>query len=116
MATLRFDTGKIDQVTFDVLCGVEALDMKNTQFEFAAWVIGKYKESGRHLVEIKGVPKEIEGSIDVLEFVGKDLKVVDMSRRRNISGKKPHVSCNFLWVVLISFLVEKILLVIGKNQ
>ena len=61
--------------------------MKGTKVEFAAWVIGKYKESGNHLVEIKDVPEDIRGSIEVLEFVAAHLNVLDLQSCKNIEGK-----------------------------
>ena len=79
--------GTINRATFDVLCGVETLGFKGTKFEFAAWVIGKYKESGNHLVEIKDVPQDIEGSIDVLEFVAAHLNILDLHGCRKIEGE-----------------------------
>ena len=75
------------QGVFDALCGVETLEMNGAAFEFAAFVIATYKESGGKLTEITEVPKDIKGSIDVLEFVGKDLQVVDLNRCRSIEGK-----------------------------
>ena len=79
--------GTINRATFDVLCGVETLNLKGTKFEFAAWVIGKYKESGKHLIEIKDVPLDTRGSIEVLEFVAAHLNVLDLQSCRNIEGK-----------------------------
>ena len=79
--------GTINRATFDVLCGVETLNLKGTKYEFAAWVIGKYKESGNHLVEIKDVPQHIRGSIEVLEFVAAHLNVLDLRRCRNVAGQ-----------------------------
>ena len=81
--------GTINRATFDVLCGVETLGFKGTKLEFAAWVIGKYKESGNHLIEIKDVPKDIKGSIEVLEFVAAHLNVLDLHDCRKIEGKRP---------------------------
>ena len=79
--------GTINRATFDVLCGVETLNLKGTKYEFAAWVIGKYKESGNHLVEIKDVPRDIQGSIEVLEFVAAHLNVLDLRGCYNIQGE-----------------------------
>ena len=79
--------GTINRATFDVLCGVETLDLKGTDVQFAAWVIGKYKGSGNHLVEIKDVPKDIKGSIEVLEFVGAHLSILDLHGCRGIGGE-----------------------------
>ena len=75
------------QGVFDLLCGVETLEMKETAFEFAALVITKYKESGGKLTEITKVPLEMQGSIDVLEFVGRDLRVVSLVNCEKIIGK-----------------------------
>ena len=75
------------QGVFDVLCGVAELDMSGTPFEFAEFVIGKYEESGGKLTEITKVPGDIRGSIDVLEFVGTDLQVVQLSGCGYIEGK-----------------------------
>ena len=75
------------QGVFDVLCGVETLEVNGMAFEFAAFVISTYIESGGKLTEITEVPKDIKGSIDVLEFVGKDLQVVDLNGCRSIEGK-----------------------------
>ena len=75
------------QGVFDVLCGTDKLNLKGTKFEFAAFVIGKYKESGGRLTEITKVPANIKGSIDVLEFVGNDLQLVDLKFCQNIIGK-----------------------------
>ena len=61
--------------------------MKGTKYEFAAWVIGKYKESGNHLVEIKDVPEGIQGSIEVLEFVGAHLSILDLQSCYGIKGE-----------------------------
>ena len=79
--------GTINRATFDVLCGVETLNLKGTKYEFAAWVIGKYKESGNHLVEIKDVPRDIQGSIEVLEFAAAHLNVLDLQSCEKIEGK-----------------------------
>ena len=79
--------GTINRATFDVLCGVETLNLKGTKYEFAAWVIGKYKESGNHLVEIKDVPRDIQGSIEVLEFVAAHLNVLNLQSCTKIEGK-----------------------------
>ena len=62
--------------------------MKGTKCEFAAWVIGKYKESGNHLFEIKDVPEGIQGSIEVLEFVAAHLNVLDLHGCSEIEGKQ----------------------------
>ena len=78
--------GTINRATFDVLCGVETLNLKGTELEFAAWVIGEYKESGNHLVEIKDVPEGIQGSIEVLEFVAAHLNVLDLHGCKKIRG------------------------------
>ena len=80
--------GSINRATFDVLCGVETLGFTGTKLEFAAWVIGKYKESGNHLVEIKDVPQDIQGSIEVLEFVAAHLNVLDLHDCSIIEGKQ----------------------------
>ena len=80
--------GTINRATFDVLCGVETLGFKGTKFEFAAWVIGKYKESGKHLIEIKDVPRDTRGSIEVLEFVAAHLNVLDLHACSRIEGKQ----------------------------
>ena len=56
--------------------------------EEAAWVIGKYKESGNHLIEIKDVPKDTQGSIEVLEFVAAHLNVLDLHDCSRIKGKQ----------------------------
>ena len=80
--------GSINRTTFDVLCGVETLNLKGTHCEFAAWVIGKYKKSGNHLVEIKDVPRDIQGSIEVLEFVAAHLNVLDLHDCSRIEGKQ----------------------------
>ena len=77
------------QGVFDVLCGVEKLNMEDTQFEFAAFVIAKYKESGGRLTELTEVPEGMQGSIDVLAFVGADLESVDLTFCTLISGKFP---------------------------
>ena len=61
--------------------------MKGTKCEFAAWVIGKYKESGNHLVEIKDVPRDIQGSIEVLEFVAAHLNVLNLRGCEKIEGE-----------------------------
>ena len=37
--------GAIDQATFGMLLKTATLKAESTDFEFAAWVIGKYKES-----------------------------------------------------------------------
>ena len=79
--------GTINRATFDVLCGVETLNLKGMKFEFAAWVIGKYKESGNHLIEIKDVPRYIQGSIDVLEFVAAHLNVLNLRGCEKIEGE-----------------------------
>ena len=84
--------GTINRATFDVLCGVETLNLKGTKYEFAAWVIGKYKESGNHLVEIKDVPRDIQGSIEVLEFVAAHLNVLDLQSCQNVAGQSGTVS------------------------
>ena len=76
----------MNQASFDVLCGAEMLNLKGTPFEFAAWVIAKYKESGRHLEEIKDVPKNIKGSIDVIQFISADLRVVNLRSCKSITG------------------------------
>ena len=78
--------GSINRATFDVLCGVETLNLKGTHCEFAAWVISKYKESGNHLVDIKDVPRDIQGSIEVLEFVAAHLNVLDLTSCKNVAG------------------------------
>ena len=75
------------QGAFDVLCGVETLEMKGAAFEFAAFVIATCKESGGKLTGVMEVPKDIKGSIDVLEFVGTDLQVAELSVCRSIKGK-----------------------------
>ena len=79
--------GTINRATFDVLCGVETLNLKGTKYEFAAWVIGKYKESGNHLVEIKHVPQDTQGSIEVLEFLAAHLNVLHLRGCENIEGE-----------------------------
>ena len=61
--------------------------MKGTKYEFAAWVIGKYRESGNRLVEIKDVPQDIQGSIEVLEFVSAHLNVLHLQSCKKIEGK-----------------------------
>ena len=75
------------QGLFNALLGVDELNLEGTKIEFAAFVIAKYKESGGRLMLIKGVPKEIKGSIDVLACVGADLESVDLNGCSNISGK-----------------------------
>ena len=79
-------SGKMDQAAFDTLCSVDSLELDDVLFEFASWAIARYKESGRYLEEIKGVPDAIKGSIDVLEFVGSDLKRLDLSGCSRIRG------------------------------
>ena len=73
--------------------------MKGTELEFAAWVIGEYKESGNHLVEIKDVPQDIQGSIEVLEFVAAHLNVLDLNFCKNVAGQSGTVPAfpSFLW-------------------
>ena len=80
--------GTINRATFDILCGVETLGFTGTKFEFAAWVIGKYKESGKHLIEIKDVPRDTRGSIEVLEFVAAHLNVLDLHGCSGIEGEQ----------------------------
>ena len=76
------------QGVFDVLCGVETLEMKGTAFEFAAFVIATYKESGGKLTEITEVPKDIKGSIDVLEFVP-NVVTLNLIGCKKVDGKFP---------------------------
>ena len=67
------------QSAFDFLCNhSEAIDFGDL---LMGWVIKKYKEGGNSLVEVKGVPEDITGAIDVLGFAGADLKLVDLSGR-----------------------------------
>lgn len=87
----RLITGTMDQAIIGVLCGCESLNMKGTgtqMDELTTWIMTKYEESGHRLVEIKDVPKDIKGSIDVLKlkFVGKDLKVVNFNGCKWITG------------------------------
>ena len=77
------------QGLFNALLGVGELNLEGTKFEFAAFVIAKYKEGGGRLTEIKGVRKGMHGSIEVLAFVGADLQSVDLNGCRYISGKFP---------------------------
>ena len=78
----------ITQDLFGILCGVEKLNLKGAKFEFTAFVIGKYKESGSRLTEIDVNlcdRKNMQGSIDVLEFVGTNLRVADLSNCKDIT-------------------------------
>ena len=52
---------------------------KLAQGWFAAYVIERYKETRSQLVEIKNVPLESSGSIDILEYLGTNLEVLDLS-------------------------------------
>ena len=90
---------------------METLNLKGTKYEFAAWVIGKYKESGNHLVEIKDVPRDIQGSIEVLEFVAAHLNVLDLHNCNAIGGKQ--TSNEISWDLLcgpVRFFWKKFLL------
>jgi hypothetical protein len=83
-----FEKGKINQATFDNFYGAEMLNLEGTQLEFAGWAIAKYKECGRHLEELKDVPTGFKGSIDVIGFMGADLRVLNLSGCKDITGKK----------------------------
>ena len=73
------------QSAFDFLCNhSEAIDFGDL---LMGWVIKKYKEGGNSLVEVKGVPEDITGAIDVLGFAGADLKLVDLSGRSDLRGE-----------------------------
>ena len=73
------------QSAFDFLCHhSEAIDFGDL---LMGWVIKKYKEGGNSLVEVKGVPEDITGEIDVLGFAGADLKVVDLKDCSNLKGE-----------------------------
>ena len=73
------------QSAFDFLCNhSEAIDFGDL---LMGWVIKKYKEGGNSLVEVKGVPEDITGTMDVLVFAGADLKLVDLSGRSDLRGE-----------------------------
>ena len=73
------------QSAFVFLCHhSEAIDFGDL---LMGWVIKKYKEGGNSLVEVKGVPEDITGAIDVLGFAGADLKVVDLKDCSNLKGE-----------------------------
>ena len=75
------------QELFDLLYGFDKLEVKDTNLEFAALVIGQLKESGGRLMEIKQVPENIKGSIDVLNFVRSTaLQEVNLRNCKNITG------------------------------
>ena len=73
------------QSAFVFLCHhSEAIDFGDL---LMGWVIKKYKEGGNSLVEVKGVPEDITGAIDVLGFAGANLKLVDLRDRRDLTGE-----------------------------
>ena len=73
------------QSAFVFLCHhSEAIDFGDL---LMGWVIKKYKEGGNSLVEVKGVPEDITGAIDVLGFAGADLKVVDLNHCPGMTGE-----------------------------
>ena len=73
------------QSAFVFLCHhSEAIDFGDL---LMGWVIKKYKEGGNSLVEVKGVPEDITGAIDVLGFAGAALKLVDLKGCSNLTGE-----------------------------
>ena len=73
------------QSAFDFLCHhSEAIDFGDL---LMGWVIKKYKEGSKSLVEVKGVPEDITGAIDVLGFAGAALKLVDLKDCSNLTGE-----------------------------
>ena len=76
----------MSKALFDVLCGVSSLEVSGTGIAFEGLVINQYKDNGKCLVEIKDVPREIKGSIDVLAFVGADLANLNLHGCKNLTG------------------------------
>ena len=73
------------QSAFDFLCHhSEAIDLGDL---LMGWVIKKHKEGGNSLVEVKGVPRDITGAIDVLGFAGAALKLVDLKDCSFLTGE-----------------------------
>lgn len=88
MKNTAVTAAKIDQSFFDVLCGVEFLNMEGTSCELEAFVITRYKESGSDLSIER---KHLKGSINVFKYVSAGLtsvKLRDEVRRKLGDGER----------------------------